>query len=149
MKILNVIRMPKYALLSIASALVMAFVYIYTQVLGNLGNVDIWIRIIPWYNALLFIIFVALFGITLSYQVYVWRQPKACSIKKKTKGAGASSLATIAAFFVAQCPACASLGALLLPIGTVTFLAQISPAVNLISIGIMLFTIRYLGGFGK
>ncbi len=149
MKVFSVVRQPMYAIIAVASALLMAVLYIYTQVLGNLHNADIWLSIIPWYNALLFVVFVVLFGITISYQIFLWRQPKVCSVAQKTKGAGASSAATIAAFFVAQCPACASIGALLLPVGAVTFLAQASTAINVISIALMLFTLHYLGGFGK
>jgi|SRR3989338_5756876 len=149
MKVISVVSQPLYAAIGIVSALLMSVVYLYSQVLGNLHNIDIWIKIIPWYNALLFVVFVVLFGMTISYQVYMWRQPKACSVAQKTKGAGASSAATIAAFFVAQCPACASLGAVLLPVGAVAFIAQAGTAINIISIALMLFTLHYLGGFRK
>ncbi|MBI4171056.1 MAG: hypothetical protein HY514_05125 [Candidatus Aenigmarchaeota archaeon] len=147
MRVFAVVRKFEYALIAALSAIIMASIYIYTQVLGNLQNVDLWITIIPWYNAALFIIFVALFGLTVSYQIYLWRQPKVCSINQKTSAAGTSSAATLAAFFVAQCPACASLSALLLPVGAATFLSKASTVINIISIALMLFTLYYLGAF--
>jgi len=149
MKVFAVMRKFEYALIAVLSAIIMAAIYIYTQVLGNLQNIDIWITIIPWYNSILFIIFVALFGLTMSYQIYLWRQTKVCSVNQKTSAVGTSSAATLATFFVAQCPACASLGALLLPVGAATFLSKASTVINIISIALMLFTLYYLGAFKR
>ncbi|QQG38661.1 MAG: hypothetical protein HYS32_03585 [Candidatus Woesearchaeota archaeon] len=149
MKLTKVIKQPKYMIIAIASTVVMVFVYIYTQVLGNLHNVDIWFKIIPWYNAILFVIFAILFGATLGYQIYVWGQPKICKTSDKVKGAGTTSIPTLGLFFVSQCPACASLGALLLPVSTVGVLTKYSWLINLVAIGLLLFTINYLGGFRK
>jgi len=147
MKVVSVVKNLKYSLVAILSAALMTVVYIYTQVAGNWDNVGLWINVMPWYNKILFPIFVALFGITMAYQAYLWGQPKACSIGQKAGGAGTSSIATVSSFFVSQCPACTSLGAALLPVGAATFLAQIGPYLNILSIGLMLFTLHYLGGF--
>ena len=147
MKIVEVLKMKRYLALAVVSSLVMSFIYVYTQVLGNLHNVDLWITIIPWYNAIFFIIFAALFGITFAYQVYLWKQPKMCAISTKAKGAGTGSLGTLGTFLIAQCPACASLGALFLPISVTVALTKFSWLINIISIGLLLFTLRYLGAF--
>ncbi len=146
MKIIEVLKIPRYLLIAVASALILAFVYIYTQVLGNLANLDIWITIIPPHNAVLFGIFTALFGITLSYQIYVRQQPKTCDIKKSATTGGAGTFIT---FLVAQCPACASIGALFLPVSIVSFFTVYSSWINLIGIGLLLFTLNYLGAFSK
>lgn len=143
------LRKSNYLALAIISSLTMSGIYIYTQVLGIIQNIDLWLTIIPWYNAILFIVFAALFGITLSFQVYNWRQPKVCPANAKIKGVGASSGATFGLFMVAQCPACASLGVLLLPASAVGILTQFGWLINLTAIGLLLFTINYLGGFRK
>ena len=145
-KIFEVLKIPKYLAISVISSLIMAAVYIYTQVLGIVQNIDIWLSVIPWYNAILFIVFAALFGMTLSYQIYVRSRPKICST---TKSMGTTSTATFAGFLIAQCPACASIGALFLPVSIVGFLTIYGPVLNIIVIGLLLFTIRYLGGFEK
>jgi len=108
MKVLKVIKQPKYLAIAIVSIILMTSLYLYSQVLGNIHNLDIWFDIIPWYNALLFTIFAILFGVTLSYQIYVWKQPKVCKVSDKVKGVGTSSAPTFGIFLVAQCPACAS-----------------------------------------
>jgi len=149
MKVLKVIKQPKYLAIAIVSIILMTSLYLYSQVLGNIHNLDIWFDIIPWYNALLFTIFAILFGVTLSYQIYVWKQPKVCKVSDKVKGVGTSSAPTFGIFLVAQCPACASLGALFLPLSAVTFLTKFSWLINLLGIGLLLFTINYLGGFKK
>ncbi len=149
MKVFSVVKNIKYSLVAILSASIMTAVYIYTQVAGNWDNVGLWINVMPWYNKILFPIFVALFGITMAYQIHLWREPKACPIGRKAKGAGTSSVATISSFFVSQCPACTSLGAVLLPVGAATFLTQIGPYLNILSITLMLFTLNYLGGFKR
>ena len=149
MKVLEVIKKPKYLALAIALALLMLILYVYTQLLGIIQNLDIWLSIIPWYNALLLIAFAALFGITFSFQIYTWKQPKTCAVNKKVKGAGTSSIGTIALFLVAQCPGCASLGLLLLPASAAIFVIQYSWLLNLVAIALLLFTINYLGGFKK
>ena len=149
MKVIEIIKKPKYLLLAILASIIMAVVYIYLQVLGVVHNIDLWFSVIPWYNAILFIVFAILFGITLSFQIYIWKQPKVCAVGKKVKGVGTSSSATALGFLVAQCPACASLGALFLPVSVMGFLTKFSYIINLISIGLLLFVINYLGGFKK
>jgi len=149
MRVLKVLRKSNYLILAIISSLAMSAIYIYTQVLGIIENIDLWFTVIPWYNAVLFVIFAALFGITLSFQVYNWRQPKVCPTSTKVKGMGASSGATFGLFFVAQCPACASLGVLFLPVSVMGVLTQFGWLINLLGIGLLLYTINYLGGFKK
>lgn len=148
MKIFSAMKNPKYLALAAVSSVLFALFYIYTQVLFIVENIDLWIGVTPWYNMTLFIILAALFGTTLSFQVYSRTQPKTCRTDKKS--VGASSSATVLSFFVAQCPACASLGALLLPSAVfVSVFVQLNSLFTLISIGLMLFTINYLGGFRK
>jgi len=149
MKLLQVMRNPQYLVLAVVSSLIFSFIYIYTQVLGNLHNIDVWFAVIPWYNAVLFVAFAILFGVTFSFQVYNWLQPKTCSIEKKAAAAGSSSFSTLGLFLVAQCPACASLGALFLPVSAFTFISQLSTVLNIISIALLLFTLNYLGAFKK
>jgi len=149
MKLFNVLKQPQYFLIFIVSSMAFSAIYIYSQVLGIVENIILWITIIPWYNAILFVVFVALFGITLSFQIYNWRQPKTCSINQKRAGASVGGIASFVGLLVAQCPACASLGVLFLPFSAVTFLTEFSTALNLLSIGLLLFTINYLGGFKK
>jgi len=147
MRLLDVLRKPKYFALAVVSTLIITVVYIYTQVLGIVENIDLWFEIIPWYNAILFASFSILFGITFSFQVYNWFQPKTCSISKKVSGAGGSGVGTMGVFLVAQCPACASLGVLFLPVSVVGFFTQYSWLINIITIGLLLFTLNYLGAF--
>src|SRR3989338_687482 len=148
MKIAEVLRIRKYLLIAVFSSLMFTSVYVYTQVLGILENLDLWFTVIPWYNAILFVIFASLFGVAFSFQVYSWKQPKVCKVNGKS--IGASSSATILGLFVAQCPACASLGAFLLPTSIFTAIfVKYSTVMNLIGIGLLLFTIHYLGGFRK
>jgi hypothetical protein len=149
MKIIHVLKKPKYFMLSVLLTIVVSVVYIYSQVLGIIENIGLWFSIIPWYNAILFSVFAVLFGITFSFQIYNWLQPKACSIGKKIGGAGGSGAGTTGLFFVAQCPACASLGALFLPVSVIGFLTEFGWLINLISIGLLLFTLNYLGAFRK
>ncbi|AJF59647.1 MAG: hypothetical protein QT03_C0001G0138 [archaeon GW2011_AR10] len=149
MKIVEVLKNPVHILLAVVSGIAMLGIYAYTQVLGIIGNLDIWLATIPWFNALTLVLFVALFGVTFSYQVYLWRQPKTCSLNQKISGAGASGAGTFGLFFVAQCPACASLGALFLPVSAVTILTQFSWLINILTIGLLVFTLNYLGAFKK
>ncbi len=144
LKIIEILKIPKYFIIAAVSALLFTGVYIYSQVLGIIQNIDLWLSVIPWYNAVLFPTLVVLFGIAISFQLYTRSQPKICDIKKST---GATSGAVAAGFFVAQCPACASLGTLLLPVSAVTALVQFGWIINLASIGLLIFTINYLGGF--
>jgi len=149
MKLLQVLRNPQYLVLAAVSSLIFSALYIYTQVLGNVHNIDVWFAVISWYNAILFVAFAILFGITFSFQVYNWLQPKICSIEKKTVAASGSGIGTLGLFLVAQCPACASLGALFLPVSAFTFISQLSTVLNIISIALLLFTLNYLGAFKK
>ncbi|HLC76637.1 MAG TPA: hypothetical protein VJH04_00365 [archaeon] len=144
LKILSVMKLPVHFALALFSTIVFALIYVYTQVLGVIHNVDIWFANISPVNLTLFVIFSALFGIAMSFQIYNWRQPKTCNIKGS---AGSTSAATVISLLVAQCPACASLGALFLPFSVITFIGEFSVWITLASIGLLLFTINYLGGF--
>ena len=147
MRIISVLKQRNYFLLAVASSVIFALFYIYTQVLGIVENIDIWLTVIPRYNAVLFVLFASLFGVTFSFQVYNWRQPKVCSVSQKRTGAGIGGGASFIGLLIAQCPACASLGALFLPVSAISFFTQFSMVLNVVSIGLLLFVINYLGGF--
>jgi hypothetical protein len=121
--------------------------YIYTQVLGNLSLVDVWLANVPPLHALLLLVFAILFGVTFAYQVRVWKSPKICPPARRIRGGGMAGIGTFGIFLVAQCPACASLGALFLPLGALTFLAEYTIGLNVLSILLMLFTLHHLGAF--
>ncbi|HZX34397.1 MAG TPA: hypothetical protein VFF09_03375, partial [archaeon] len=91
--------------------------------------------------------FAALFGAAFSFQAFLWLQPKLCSIEKRAGAAGGSGLGSMGLFFVAQCPACASLGALFLPVSAITVIAQYTALINAAGIALLLFTLNYLGAF--
>ncbi len=147
MKLLEVLKKHSYLALAVSSSIIFAIIYVYTQLLGIIENFGVWLATIPPENGFLFIVFSVLFGITLSFQVYNWGQPKTCALNKKVKGAGSSGIGIFAFFFVSQCPACASLGAIFLPLSVSVFLTQYSLLITLISIGLLLFTLNYLGAF--
>ncbi len=149
MKITSVLKKLDYFALAIISTIIFIVIYIYTQLLGIIENFDVWLATIPPENGFLFTVFSVLFGITLSFQIYNWRQPKTCALNDKVKGAGSSGVGTLALFFVSQCPACASLGAIFLPLSVSVFLTQYSLPITLISIALLLFTLNYLGAFRK
>lgn len=150
MKIIEVIKIKQYFAIAVVIAFIFSSIYVYTQVLGIVANIDVWLSNIPLENAILFIIFSALFGVTMSFQIYNWKQqPKVCAISGKATGGGVSGAATFIGLMVAQCPACASFGTLFLPVSAIVFIGQNTLIINLLSIGLLLFTINYLGGFNK
>jgi hypothetical protein len=149
MKLFNALEKPKYFLLAVVSSLIFVFVYIYLQVLGNLDNIGAWFKLMPWYNAFLFIVFLVLFGITFSFQIYSWLHQRKCSLNRKLGGAGTTGIGTTGLFFVIQCPACVSFVTLFLPFSVIGFLSQYSWLISLFSIGLLLFTLNYLGAFKK
>ena len=113
-KLLEVQKQKKYLAITIAGFLVMFFVYPLVQTFLNPANLDVWWATIPPINLALYIIFSALFGLVLSLQIYQLRQPKVCK-----PGTVSGTVGTVLSFFIAQCPACAGLASLLLPVGAV------------------------------
>lgn len=142
----DVLRTRKYAAIAVLSAAAFFAIYVYSQVLFIAENLDVWFASVPRANLVLSLLFAALFGATLSYQVYLRGQPKTCSLKKSGSVFGTS---TFIGMLVAQCPACASLGALFLPAGAFAFVSSNSTLINFVSIGLMLFALNYLGAFRK
>lgn len=149
MKIVRVLREPKYLAVAVLSSLGMLALYAYSQVLGAVGNLDLWISVMPWYNKMLLSIFVVLFGMATAYQVYTWKQPKSCNISARGRTVGANSAGTFGVFLVSQCPACSSIAALFLPFSATLLIATYGWLINLVGIVIVLFTINYLGGFKR
>lgn len=145
--LIRTLSQPWYTFMAVVFAIGILLVYVYSQVLGNVQNVDVWVANLSETRAAMLIVFGILFGITLSYQISLWMGKRACPIHRQAKGTGASGLSTIGIFLVAQCPACASLGALFLPLSVVTLLGQYAEWLNIASILLMLFTLHYLGAF--
>lgn len=147
MRLLHVLQIPSSKGVAVLSAALMLVIYVYAQLLGIIGNFGVWLATIPLFNLGIVLIFSALFGITFAYQYYLWKKPKTCSTNQKMNGVGATGIGTFGIFLVAQCPACASLGTLFLPFSAVAFLADYGWAFNLLGIGLLLFTLNYLGAF--
>ncbi|RME18036.1 MAG: hypothetical protein D6797_01230 [Bdellovibrio sp.] len=149
MKLIEVLKKPKYMLLAVVSALALLAIYAYFQNLGIVENIPFWFSIMPWYNLISLVAFLAIFGVLVAYQVHVFFNNKSCKLGKKARGVGFSSIAGGGVFFVAQCPACISLATLLLPASIAPLFITNGWAINLISIGIAVYAIHYLGGFEK
>lgn len=149
MKIFSILREPRYLAVAVVSSIGMLTLYVYSQVLGAVNNLDLWITVMPWYNKILLSVFVILFGMAAAYQVYVWRQPKSCSISAKGGTVGVNSAGTFGVFLVSQCPACSSIAALFLPFSATLLIATYGWLINLAGIVMILFTVNYLGGFKK
>lgn len=144
-RLFRVLANPRYAGITLLSSLAMFTLYTYTQVLGIIENVGVWFASIPPLNLGLTILFSLFFGITLSYQINLWKKPATCSTNERTVGAGTAGFGTMGTFLVAQCPACASLGALFLPLSAINFLATYGTYITFASIILLVFTLNYLG----
>jgi hypothetical protein len=149
MKILDMLKIPKYLSLSIFLAVILFFIYAYIQIFGILENFTFWLEVSPWTYLISLVVFVVLFGISSSYQLYTIKRVKVCSVRKEMKGAGTSWFGAISFIFVASCPGCASLGLLLIPVSLVNVVTQYNWVINLFSIALLLFVLNYLGAFKK
>lgn len=149
MRLINTLKNPKYAGIFIISAVFIFSLYVYTQVLGIVENIDIWFATAPWYNIAMLIIFSLLFGAFVSYQIYVWKSPKTCPTHKKIISSGSSGVGVITAFLTSQCAACLSLATLLLPISIVGFFITYNWVMNLLSIALILISLKHIGAFEK
>ena len=138
----------KYVFSSISLAIIIFFVYAYIQILGILENFFFWLNVTSPLYLVSLILFSILFGLTISFQVYV-KQNKICSIKEEAKGASTTGLGSIGFIFVSSCPACATLGLIFIPVSFVGVITQYSWLINLVSISLLLFTLNYLGAFKK
>ena len=65
MEIIEALKIRKYFIIAVVSSILFAAIDIYAQVLGIVQNVDLWFAIVPHINLVFFIIFVALFGMTM------------------------------------------------------------------------------------
>jgi len=146
MKLIKMLREINYALLAFIFTIVIFFVYSHIQLFGIWENFFFWLEVSSPLYLVSLILFSILFGLTISFQIYI-RKNNSCSIKKEAKGASASGLGTISFIFVSSCPACATLGLIFIPISFVTVISQYNWLLNLISIGLLLFTLNYLGAF--
>ncbi|MBI2675175.1 MAG: hypothetical protein HYX24_01855 [Candidatus Aenigmarchaeota archaeon] len=145
-KLAEVLRQRKHAAIAVLAALLFFSIYVYSQVLFIAENLDIWFAHVPITNLFLLLLFSIIFGAALSYQLYVWKLPKTCDTRKS---AGATGTSAMIGLFIAQCPACASLGALFLPASAFAFFSPYSTILNLVSITLLLLTLNYLGAFQK
>lgn len=143
MKLSRVLKRPEYLGLALLISAAFFMIYAYIQTRGIAENFLFWLGTIPPANSAVFLLFAAVIGVSSSYQIYLFREPKACSLK----GAGATSAVGIGGLFVSACPACASFGLFVLPVNVLAFISGYGIYINLLGIALLLFMIRYLGGF--
>ena len=146
MKLIKMITNLKYLFLFIILSTLMFSVYSYVQILGILENFVFWLSVTSPLYTISLIVFSILFGLTISFQIYVRKETKVCKVDK-VKGASASGIGAIGFIFVSSCPACATLGLIFIPVSFVSVITQFNWLLNLISIGLLLFTLYYLGAF--
>jgi hypothetical protein len=145
MEITIVLRERNYLTIAVLSSVVMFFFLPFAQTLGL--NTDLWYQVIGPVNFLLFVMFVAVFGIFVSFMLHRIREPGVCLTHKK--GAGGGMVGTIITFFTLSCPACTGLTTLILPVSIFPVLSLFGPVFTLLSIFPMLLSIHLNGGFKK
>ncbi len=145
MKIIKMLKNPKYAASTVAFAVFMFFFLPFVQTLGL--NTDLWYEVIPPLNFILFITFDIVFGLFVSFQIYQYMGPKECRINKKSAAGG--FLGTALSFIVGICPVCFGFASVLLPLGVVATLVVFGPVFIILSILLMLFSIHSNDGFKR
>jgi len=145
MQIIDAMRNKIYLGIAVAAAVFMFFFYPWVQTLGL--QTDLWYSIIPLPNLFLFLVFSAMFGLFVSYQIYRFRGPKTCKISKS--GSAAGTAGTAFGFLIGVCPACFGFASLLLPLGVVTVLVQFGPIFIAISILLMAYSLHKNEAFKK
>ncbi|MBI4014862.1 MAG: hypothetical protein HY365_02825 [Candidatus Aenigmarchaeota archaeon] len=144
MRIINVLSRGRYAFAAFAVSAVFFIAYAYIQSVGVAGDFIFWLGMVPPLNMATFLIFSAILGAVSSYQIYLLRQ-KTCN----APGAAVTSSVGIGGLFISACPACASLGLFILPAGVLTFISNYGIYMNAAGIALLLFVVRYLGGFER
>ncbi|HLD41980.1 MAG TPA: hypothetical protein VJB06_03010 [archaeon] len=147
MELIKVLKNKNYGLLAFMFS---TFIFLFLPFVQSLANnTDLWYSIIlkqnHGLNLVLFLIFSAIFGIFVSFQIYKFRQPKVCSIRKSSTGV----LGSVFAFFVGVCPACIGFAGLFFPATIITTLVIFGSIFMLISIFLILLSIHLNGGFKK
>ncbi len=149
MKLLEVLKSRNYAYIALISSLGMALIYPYLQVAlnGGIYNYLFWFENIlstSILNFILYLIFSLLFGVSVSFSIYSWKN-RACNIKAISSGSFGGTLAVL----TSQCSACISLASFILPATAVTALALYNTMFNFVSISAILLAIHLMGGFRK
>ncbi|MBT4870203.1 MAG: hypothetical protein HON47_01360 [Candidatus Diapherotrites archaeon] len=148
MQIIEMLKIPKYLFLAIVSTIILFIIYAHIQLFGIWENFFFWLSIFSIFSIITVGLFVILFGLMLSFQIYTFkRRSKTCPIKRKQSGIG--GIGTIGFMLVAQCSACATLGIFFLPFSLVSLIVEFNWLISLISIGLLLFSLNYLGAFKK
>ena len=143
MKLFSINKNKNYLFITILSTIIMLAVYPFLQ---SFGQIYLWFAVIDFWNLVVYIVFSILFGLMISLQVYTKREVKNCNMKNS---AGTGIIGTIATFFIAQCPSCAVLLSAFLPLGAVAFIVTYNIYLMIASIGLMLLSIHFIGGFKK
>lgn len=148
-RLLEVLKIKRYALIALIFSLGMALIYPYLQVALNGGfyNYGFWFEVIlsqSKLNFVLYLLFSILFGVVVSYSIYSWKHKK-CGVKSL----GSGGFGSIVAMLTSQCSACLSLASLFLPAAAVSAFFVYNTLFNFISIGALLLSIYLMGGFYK
>jgi len=146
LKILKLLTNGKYILIALIASIIMLVVYPVIQTLPQgLNNLDLWFKIIPPFNFVLYVLFSLIFGILLSLQIFNFYETRSCGIKSTSSGL----FGIVGGFIVTQCPACLSLASFILPLGATSFLVTYNVYFMLGSLFLMVLGIYFLGGFKK
>jgi len=151
MRITNALQDRKARRIGIIAALVIAVILpvIQTGFLQNSVNAWFLTLVKSPLNTFLYLSFSVLFGMVISLQVYIKRNPKVCIECNTKKGTRTGVIGTFLGFFVGVCPACIGLLGLIFPLGASLTLTYYGWIFMLIAIGMMVLSIYLLGGFKK
>lgn len=96
-------------------------------------------------NTFLYIVFALAFGLLVSLYLHARNKCLDCSPSDVNTGFGGA----VVGFAIGICPACFSLIGVLLPLSGSILLTTYSPVFTALSIALIAFSIRRLGGFKK
>jgi len=145
MKRLVIFALWRHKLPALAAVATMAFIFLWPSI--PLGSVKDWLRFFVYYTPqnYLYALMTLLSGLYVGAYVFNKTVVRCCAIENARVGASGSLIGML----LGACPACIPALAFLFPLSITIFLSRLSIIFLLISIALMLFSIRAVGGFKK
>lgn len=145
MKRLVIFALWRHKLPALAALVAMAIVFLWPSI--PLGSVSDWLRFFAYYTPqnYLYALMTLFSGLYVGVYVFNKTVVRCCAAGNAKVGAGGSLIGML----LGACPACIPALAFLLPLSVTILLSRLSIIFLLISIVIMLFSIRTVGGLKK
>lgn len=151
MHIVHILQQKQYVVLAILFSGFMLFLYPFVQTIPQgLNNFWFWFSLLTPVTWILYVTYSLLFGVTCASFIWRWKEKRCntvCALMPSTTGKAWGAIGTFVGVILPQCASCVSIATIFFPLSFAIFLVKYNVWVMLLSDGLLVLALYFLGAF--